>query len=1074
MRLTTTLFVFMVVVSEITCMAVQAQRVKQDITPVVKPKKVFVTGKVQDQNKEGVGGLTVTATAAHITKRTDPDGSFILGRVPANTRLVVKYNDQILCDVPLGNRTDVIITVIMPITTATNWESLSTGYQQFSSIRNTGSNFSVSQDAFQKRVTRSLVPRLEGLVPGLLPVTNKSQTFNQPTYFSIGGKTTLIASPDPLIVVNDFPYLGPLSSINPDDVEDITVLRDAAAIGVWGARASNGVVVIKTRSAKYIPRFRVSFNAYIGWGGKPDLYYEDRMSSPDRIFVDTALFRTGYFDRLEKSRTRPALSPVVEALYDKSLTAAERLAFLDSLSKIDNRHDLLHYFYRPSFRQHFSTQFSAGSELSNIYFSLGYDNALPEVQLSREQRKTAMLHVNMRPHRRGIELSAGVSVTEDLHHNLDGIPDIPQPYELLVNKDGSAASVPYKLRYAYIDTAGRGQLLDWRYYPLNEFRLRNNTLKQTDIRYDAALKYSNFPGLLKGLETGFFIQQQLTTSQQSDIYNGESFTVRDLVNSYSEVNGSELIRPIPAGDIADFNSATYTTLNMRFKLLYAKKVGADSLTVMAGSDRNITKGDLSTRRIYNYGDTYPVGQSNIDFSQTYPMYYFPALRVPIPNQENGRSLYQNYYSTYLHAIFLWKQRYDFYASLRRDRSNLYGALINYKNVPLFSAGMGWQLSAEQFYHSTWLPFVKLRATYGQSGNSPYKAIAAQTLSYNGYNGNGDPVASYNTPPLPSLRWEKLQSINLGFNVRTANDRVELSMDWYRKSGTELIGYRPLDITSGIYFLTGNVAATESRNIDFILESKNIMRTFQWRTSFLLSYIKDYVKHSDDTLQAAWVYCDPTHFTTVVGKPLNSVFSFAYKGLDNKGNPLGNSLTDYSTMVNEAGSSSLVYNGRATPGVFGSMLNDFEWKQFNLSVMLTGKFNYYFRKQSINYYNLYNGTSQGSSDFKNRWQQPGDEKHTNVPSMPVTANPDPNRDFFYNYSDVLVARGDHIRLQNLHLGYDLNLKALKKLQLRMANIYFNCSNIGIIWKANHWGIDPDKLTGYPQPVQYAIGFRGTFK
>lgn len=266
----------------------------------------------------------------------------------------------------------------------------------------------------------------------------------------------------------------------------------------------------------------------------------------------------------------------------------------------------------------------------------------------------------------------------------------------------------------------------------------------------------------------------------------------------------------------------------------------------------------------------------------------------------------------------------------------------------------------------------------------------------------------------------------------------------------------------------------SRNVDLVVESKNINRMLRWNTHFLLSHQKDHVIRTGDTLQQAWAYCEPAYFTTVPGKPLYGIYSLPFKGLDTDGNPMGsNSSTNYTNILTTYGYDSLTYHGRSTPSLFGSFTNNLYWKQFGLSVTLLYKFNYYFRRNSVDYFSIYNGSSKGSADFNQRWQK-GKENNTTVPSMPVTATPDIMRDLFYKYSSVLIERGDHIRLQNINLTYDLGRTTVNKLYLRTGNFYFNCSNLGIAWRANKHQIDPDKLTGYPQPAIFTIGFKGTFK
>jgi len=1031
-------------------------------------------GRIVDQNEEPVRNLTITNQWTHKTFKTNSLGYFHVDSLMVGTPLVIAGTNIETVMIEADNKNYVLIHVKSIVETNLATANINTGYQLIAKKRNTGSDFVVDQELFQQRTDPDIANRLSGTIPGLLPVTNKGTYVNEPHYFTIGGRITIVSNADPLLVVDGFPYAGSLATINPDDVQDITVLRDASAIGMWGARAANGVIVITTKSGKYIPRLRVSFNSSFSIGSKPDIFYTDQLSSVDRIFIDTTLFKIGFFNSFERSRTHPALSPVVEELYNTSQSPVQRLAYFDSLSKLDNRYQQEKYFYRRPLAQHFSTQFATGGNSNNLYFSLGYDHNQPELQGSNVERKTILLNGNIR--KCGFEISPSIAYTEFTQTNIDGVPEIPAPYEMLKDNHDSMVAVPFAHRFAYIDTAGNHKLLDWKYRPLQEFQLRNKRNIETDFRVQFGLKYNRFGNFLRGLEASFLMQNEVSATKTNNIHSAESFFTRDLVNSFSQITPSEIYRPIPAGNIGDFTLNRNNTLSLRLKLLYIKKWKSHTLNVLAGRDYIFTKINLSTERLYGYSENKPAGQNNIDYKQLYPMYYFPGSKRYIPYINTANPYFNNYFSNYLAVNFRWRGRYDMSATVRRDESNLYGTIINDKIIPSVSVGLGWNISSERFYHSTKIPFVRLRMSYGGAGNSPGHTIAPITISYVGNNTNGDPMAIINNPSLPDLRWENTSTLNFGFNVRAANDRLEASVDWYQKNSKELISFQPLDPSSGYSSLYTNVGAMNARSLDVVLESKNIIhRLFQWKTSLLFSYVKDYVKHTDDTLQPAWMYCDPGYLTTVPGKPLYGIYSFPFKGLDNSGNPMGpNNNTNYASMVTAPGYSTLVYSGRSTPAIFGSLTNDFGWKQFDLSVTLLYKFNYYFRKNSVNYYNIFNGISHGSTDFDHRWQQKGDEAKTSVPSMPLTVIHDENRDFFYNYSDALVRRADHIRLQTIHLGYGLERDALKKLHLRMATVYFNVSNIGIIWSANKDHIDPDQLTGYLQPKIFTIGFRGTFK
>jgi hypothetical protein len=181
-------------------------------------------------------------------------------------------------------------------------------------------------------------------------------------------------------------------------------------------------------------------------------------------------------------------------------------------------------------------------------------------------------------------------------------------------------------------------------------------------------------------------------------------------------------------------------------------------------------------------------------------------------------------------------------------------------------------------------------------------------------------------------------------------------------------------------------------------------------------------------------------------------------------------SNYNAIYNSSDLANLKYVGPANPTYFGSLRNTFNWKQLELSFNITWKWGHYFRRNSINYYYLFN-TQVGHPDYEKRWQKPGDEKITNVPSMVYPANL--ARDNLYTYSDILVEKGDHIRLQDIQVSYSLNKSGYKALPVQAIRIYLYANNIGIIWRANHYGIDPDYINSMPNPRSIAAGVKLDF-
>lgn len=206
--------------------------------------------------------------------------------------------------------------------------------------------------------------------------------------------------------------------------------------------------------------------------------------------------------------------------------------------------------------------------------------------------------------------------------------------------------------------------------------------------------------------------------------------------------------------------------------------------------------------------------------------------------------------------------------------------------------------------------------------------------------------------------------------------------------------------------------------------------------------------------------------------------YTWGGLDANGNPQGylngKKSIDYNAIVNEGNASpeaaNITYVGSALPTVFGNLVNTFGYKNFSLSVNISYKLGYYFRRPALNYNTLLNG-SIGNDQYAQRWQKPGDENSTDVPSF-IYPN-STGRDNFYTLSAVNILKGDHVRLQYINLSYGLGRQLLDKWRLKTFQFYANAADLGILWRANKQGLDPEYANAIPPLKSFTIGLRAGF-
>jgi TonB-linked SusC/RagA family outer membrane protein len=1045
-------------------------------------KLADIKGKIVNEQGEPVPGATITIKGSNQQTSTNENGEFRLDKVSEiDLNIVVTSINYEPEEVSWQGEPELNVRLKQHISELNKVQVVSTGYQKISKDKSPGSFVKVDNELLNRRVSTNIIDRLEGITSGLVFNKNVNPSVNQSS-LSIRGRSTIYANPNPLIVVDNFPYTGDINNINPNDVESITVLKDADAASIWGAYSGNGVIVITTKKGKYNQPLKLAINSNITVGKKPDLYYTPILGSSDYIDVERFLFDSSFYNAAEASLQRQALSPAVEIMIkerDKKITPAIAEAQLNELRGQDKRKDLEKYFYRTSINQQYAINASGGSSNNNYYLSLGYDKNLDNLVRNQFNRITLTANNSFSWLKKKLELNTGIIYTEsNSQNNNSGLPNLQYPYLKLVDENGNAVTVPADIRQAYKDASDKTVLLDWDYKPYDELKFSDNKTKTTDYRINADVKYT----FVKGFDANVLYQYNKGFIEQEDYKSQQTYYTRNLINQFTEVDSPVVIHHIPLGGILDQAASRYEAHNVRTQLNYTHSwynryhSKNHLLTAMAGAEIRSIKTYTELLRLYGYSKTMP-STNLIDYDNAFPLYQNPSATKKIDYLNRNRNLTDRYISYYLNAKYIFQKRYILSASVRKDESNLFGVSTNQKGVPLWSVGASWEMNQEDFYRIGWLPFLKLRITNGYKGNVDKSVSAYTTARLDDRNIFNSLSAAIANPPNPSLRWEKNHMVNFGVDFAVRNNILEGSLEYYTRKGIDLIGNSPLDPTTGVTTFRGNTADMKGKGIDIVLRSKNINnRRFKWISTLLFSYTADEVTSYKVQQSAIWYYCDPGYISPIAGKPLYAIYSFKWMGLDQKnGDPLGyynkQISNNYGAIFNSTDLSDLVYRGPATPTFFGSLRNNFSYKQLELSFTLTWKMGYYFRRSSINYYALFNGQLPGHPDYESRWQNPGDEEFTSVPSRQFNASS--SRSSFYAYSDVLVEKGDHIRLQDIQLSYQLNKNEIRWLPMNQFRVYMYANNLGILWKANHKGIDPDYISGIPNPRTIAAGVRIDF-
>jgi len=1041
-----------------------------------------ITGRVLSaEDGQPLPGAVVRVRNTEQLTNTGTDGAFRLTIQSPGAELLISYTGfapQSLRVDTIGNKP--IIVMLQRMTSELNEVVISTGYQQIPKERATGSFSQVNSELIDRKVSTDIISRLQDVTPGLIFNHEKGAV---PNSISIRGRSTIFSNDQPLIVLDNFPYDGNINDINPNDIDNITVLKDAAAASIWGSRAGNGVIVITTKKGKYNVKTRISFNSNVTVGDKPNLFYLPQMTTADFISVEQMLFAKGYYNSAQRSIAHPVLSPVVQLLFAEkngTVTTDDANAILAAYASHDVKNDFEKYFYQRSVDQQYALSISGGSAIQKYYLSAGYDNNLDNLVRNGYQRVTLHTNNTYSLFDQKLELTFGVDYVQS-HAQLNNPgynsiywkgSSLLYPYASLADASGNPQNVYKDFSQPFKTAATANGLLNWQYSPLADLLDANNTTLLTDYRLNGALRYKVMPHL----SAAVLYQYGVSSSLNSNLQNKDSYYTRNLINQFSQINDDGTItRSIPLGDILDNTTNNISSYSLRAQLDFNQSwQNGNSLAAIGGYELKDleTKGNVT--RLYGYDNNHDTSQP-VNYTTAFPQYYFPLVNTTIPNPAAESGLSDRYLSWYANAAFTYHNRFIFSGSARLDESNLFGVRTNQQGVPLWSVGAAWNLSQENWYRLLWLPYLKLRLTYGYNGNVN-KNITAYTTASTGYMTNNTllPYGVILNPPNPDLKWERDQIINMALDFETKADVLSGSLDYYRKKGMDLIGTIPFPPSTGISTFTGNDSNTAGQGIDIVLNTKNIDRTFKWQTSFFYSYATDKVTKYLYPSLASFYLSGSTGYLPLQGKPQYAIYSYKWAGLDPAtGNPQGylngQISQNYASIIQAATPQNIVYNGPARPTSFGAIRNTFIWKQFSLSANISYRLGYYFRKISVNYFTVLQGLG-GNGDFEKRWQKPGDEQFTQVSSMPAAINA--NRDNFYTYSSILVLKGDNIRFQDISLGYDLTKEQWHKAPFNHLRFYLYANNLGLLWTANKQGLDPDYQTG-PQPRTLAAGIKADF-
>lgn len=1039
-----------------------------------------LSGTITDSQSKPLAGASVRLLNADISTTTDKDGIFSIPSPSVGDTLFVSFVGYLSRQafVAAGETGPLTITLEAD-PRALEEVVINTGYYQAPLERATGAFTHIDNNLLNRAVSNNILQRLEGIANGVQFVDAQA---NDASGIRIRGLSTIEADTRPLIVVDNFPYEGDINTLNPNDVESITVLRDAAAASIWGARAGNGVIVINTKQGSYDQPPRISVNSNVTIGERPNLLYNQNYLPASTVMaIQKEMFERGAY--AENPQTY--LPSYVELLIKRrdNLISEEEFARQEAfMQQTDLRKDVMRYLYQPSVNQQYSINIRGGGGNYLYALSAGYDANSTHVVGDENNRLNLSLQNTFRV-RPELEVTGSFWYTDQRQKNngitgddlgLFGPYAYTQIYDGLIDVNGQPGITYSQYRQAYREQAAENGLLDWMYRPLQNRSLLDNTAGSREIRLNAGVRYA----VTNDLSINGAYQFVSGNSWEREYHAPASYFVRNLVNRFTQPDGTRII---PYGGILELGPPGRSVSHaIRMQANINKLINVHhQFTALAGSEiRRRLQDNLPDLRLYDYNDELWLGQAIFNFATYYPTLPSGSAAIPastrvIPYRTTGHDL-----SYFGNGAYTYKDKYTLTTSLRWDGSNLLGVRTNQRGTVLWSLGTSWEVTKESFFAADWASYLRLRITYGSAGNIDRSQSHYPTISLSTSPITGLTTASLTHAGNPTLRWEQVNTLNIGIDWRLFSNRIRGSIEYYNKHAKDLLGENLMDPATGVggsYRI--NYANLRTQGWDIQLETENLRGPLKWSTNMLFNYTANRVTHyngPEESNVSAAVAQSPVK----KGQSVDLVYSLPWYGLNPQtGYPLiylnGEVSDDYNAYYNSLTLSDLVISGLRVPPYYGSIRNTFRFKGWEVSALFSYEFGAVFRRSSIGPGQEYVSSPVYHMDYFKRWQQPGDEQHTNVPAWAETVNPT-QRFVVYLESEALITNADFIRLTDLTLSYSLPNRLLSRLPFRDLRCYAYSRNWGIIWRANREGIDPDYVnSSYVAPRSFALGIQVEF-
>ena len=1055
-------------------------------------KKIVIKGLVTDRKGESLPGVSVLLKGTTVGVATDVKGEFML-TIPAQDTIVLRFTfiGMKTKDVVYRAQEKPIVVVLEESATEVE-EVIVTGYQEIKKERMTGSvEVVTSKDIVNKGYT-SVEDVLKGQMAGVA-VMNLSGRPGAQARIRIRGINSLTGDTNPIWIVDGMPLTGNvpevsmggtefeetvltsgIGNIPPDDIESITVLKDAAATAIYGSRAANGVIVVTTKRGT-VGRSYINVQVSYGLSEAPDNRLK-MMNTKEKI-----AFERGIYEDFPGLNVGGRVYQLLKKVDNGLLTKVEAETEIERLSKINT--NWFDKIFRVAHTQNYSISLSGGNETTQYYGSLSY--------LSQE---------GVMPNNKYESMGASMKLTHDFNKFLRVHFDVRSS----LRNDRSSASPVNPLDYAtYANTYERlydeegnydydrssfselSSIRDGYRYDFNILKdLNDNTTKSRYVSNQVSLKLE------------FKIMEGLMLSSMGTFSNSNNHSMRELVpGSYASKRASWLAGIYTEGEITDDmnngmvqeSTSRSQQWTIRNQLEFARGFSGGDHYVNAylGQEVSSSKGYGFTSMIPEWSDVYGVA-SYPDLTGVTLKSSFTDLLAKLGSHSETQDRSASFFMT---GSYSYKDRYVIQGSARLDGVDIIGTDNRFS--PLWNVSGKWNVHNESFM--TRFGFINqlaFRVSYGFVGSIDRNALPFSVLrKVSNYSYNGEKIMDRYDPSNPSIKWQRQENRNIGFDASLLNNRINLVVNYYDNDTRNLLDDKKIAASTGRLSVAANVASVNNRGREISLRTLNVRTTdFSWVTSVNFTKNKDkvtetYYQDLSEVSASTNSTFESIYNLYIQGRPVKAFYGYKYAGVDpytgnslayvdgfdDDGNRLGTLTPEGKYVYNmdndlttQLANSSRGYLGRSDPPITGGFTTQFNYKRFSLFAQFTYMTGHLAR--SFQYYVSGGTTSASARNLlkieANRWRKPGDM--TDVPKYGTSRT-----EYLYQLFDFRFEKGDYLKCNNISLGYNLDPALCAKLYITRARLNLNMTNVFTLTKFR--GIDPETKGAFTYPSARTYSF-----